>query len=119
MKHTRISRSASFAISMFFAKSALAQTGTGGGTVDLNGIQTILCNVLNWLFTFSLIAGVIFIIFGAFTYMTSGGSEEKVTSANKAMMYAVIGIAIAIVAKGVPFIIGDLLKITTTLTTCP
>lgn len=51
---------------------------------------------------FTLIVGaasVIMIIFGGFRYITSGGDSSKVTSAKNTIMYALIGLVIAVLAQ--------------------
>ena len=42
---------------------------------------------------------VVFLIFGAFKYISSGGDSGKVTSAKSTILYALIGLAIAVVAQ--------------------
>ena len=78
----------------------------------------ILCNIAGWMFTFLIVLSVIFVIYAAFTYLTASGNQEKVTNANHMLIYAVVAIAVAIIAKGVPGIIGGILT-TSTFTGCP
>ena len=42
---------------------------------------------------------VVFLIFGAFKYISSGGDPGKVSSAKSTILYALIGLAIAVVAQ--------------------
>jgi hypothetical protein len=65
----------------------------------------ILCNALNWLFTAAIILSIICIIWAAISYMKSGGGES-VSKASQALTYAIVGIVVAILAKGVPVIIS-------------
>jgi hypothetical protein len=65
----------------------------------------ILCNALNWLFTAAIIISIGAIIYAAIGYMTSGGGE-KAAKIHQAITYAVVGIVVAILAKGVPVIIS-------------
>ena len=75
----------------------------------LRRITKILCNIRDWFFTFALIIGVIFVIVAAFQYMTAAGDSEKVRKAHWSLTYAAIGLAVAILAAGVPQLIGSLL----------
>ena len=52
----------------------------------------------------------IMIVWSGILYMTAGGSEEKVTKARKALMWAVIGFAIFISAKFIVKLIEEALK---------
>ena len=87
---------------------ARADSTIGEGLPQIRGI---VCNILNWLYTFSLIIGVIMILIAAFQYITSNGNTEKVDNATKSILFAIVGIAIAILAKGVPFIVGSVLSV--------
>ncbi len=52
---------------------------------------------------------VIYLIYGGFLYMTSGGSEEQVGKAKNVMMYAFIGIIIIALSYAiVNFVMGKL-----------
>lgn len=84
-----------------------AQAGPGGfnlpNTADYgtSGQISSLGNaIVNWMFYILLILAVIFIVYAAFLYLTSGGDEEKTGKARQMIIAAVIAIAIAILAKG-------------------
>jgi len=62
-------------------------------------ILTILNNVVNWFFAIFLIIAVIFIIMGAFQFLTAGGDATKVASARDKLLYAAIGIAVALLSR--------------------
>lgn len=67
----------------------------GGGDAELtDGIQ-VLVNAL--LFLIGLVA-VIMIIFGGFKYITSSGDAGKLESAKNTILYAVVGLLVAILA---------------------
>lgn len=67
----------------------------GGGDAELtDGIQTLV-NAL--LFIIGLLA-VIMIIFGGFKYVTSGGDAGKLEGAKNTILYAVVGLLVAILA---------------------
>jgi|SRR3989344_2151126 len=51
-------------------------------------------NVMNFLLTISIPLAVVVIIYGGFLFMTSGGSEQRVTKGKQAMLSAAIGLAI-------------------------
>lgn len=63
-----------------------------------SGIFLIITNVL--LFLIGAIA-VIMLIYGGFRYTTSGGDTAAVTSAKNTILYAIVGIIIAILAYAV------------------
>lgn len=65
------------------------------GIFDEGGIFRTIVNTL--LFIIGAIA-VIMIIFGGFKYVTSGGDSNGVTSAKNTILYAVIGLIVAVLA---------------------
>lgn len=72
-----------------------------------NGIFTNVINVL--LFIIGVIS-VIMIIVGGVRYAVSGGSAEQVKGAKNTIMYAIIGVVIAILAYAiVNFVLGSLI----------
>jgi hypothetical protein len=70
-------------------------------------VTGLICTVLIWMFWGLLVLGTIMVLVGAYIYVTSSGEPAKVSKASKTLLYAAIGIAIAIIAKGVPSIVGS------------
>jgi len=72
----------------------------------LNSIRT----VTNWIFFIMMTLAVILIIIGGATYMLSGGDPTKAGKGKSLITYAIIGLAIALVARFIPpivvFILG-------------
>lgn len=55
--------------------------------------------VVNWILIAVGIICVVFIIFGGIRYATSGGDSDKVKNAKNTILYAVIGLVVAILAR--------------------
>jgi len=67
--------------------------------------------VIDWVF-FGLIAVVgLFTIWGAFDILTAGGNTEKVTAGRQRIMYAMIGLVVALLSKAVPSLVKALIGI--------
>ncbi len=78
--------------------------GNGGG----QGIFVTITNVL--LFIIGAIA-VIMLIIGGIRYTISGGDSSQVTSAKNTILYAIVGIIVAILAYAVVnFVVGSLVS---------
>jgi hypothetical protein len=74
-----------------------AQTSTSSGfTIDT--ILEILKRVLSWFTAIVGIFAILMLLYAAFLFLTSAGNEEKTATAKKTLLYAVIGIAVAILA---------------------
>ena len=67
---------------------------TGQGTIDA------LENLIDWLFTILLIVAVIFLVIAAFSFITASGDPDKVGKARNYVLYALIGVAVAVAARG-------------------
>ena len=75
--------------------------GGPGGVIDL------IVTITNWLFTILLLLAVLFIVLAAYKYLFSGGGEE-VGAAHKMLLYAAVAIAVAFLAKGIVFVVKEL-----------
>ena len=81
---------------------------TGQGFAD-NNMETIVKNVVNTAMTVLAVVSVIMLIYGGYNYTTSGGDASKVTKAKNTILYAVIGLIIALLALAiVNFILGEI-----------
>jgi cell division protein FtsW (lipid II flippase) len=62
-----------------------------------------------WLYNILIAASVVMIIIAAFNFLSSGGDQEKVTKAKQQIIYAVIAVAVAILATGIIKLVQDFL----------
>lgn len=83
--------------------SDLNETLAGGPKDAILFIDTMA----NWLFAILLTIAVIYILLAAYEYMSSKGGEG-VEKAHKMLLYAAVGIAIAVLAKGIVFAVRKL-----------
>jgi hypothetical protein len=62
-----------------------------------------------WAFAFLVVIAILFILWAAFNYLTAQGDPEKVGKANQALLFSAVAIAVAILAKAIPALVGSLL----------
>ena len=86
------------------------QAGVPQGVTTFGGFIEIFKTLITWIFTLLLIFAVLFIIMAAFSYLTAGGDEEKIQKAHQKIIYAVVAIAVAFLAQGVSYVVGELLN---------
>lgn len=87
--------------------SAVCQ-GRQGSTVN-NPINVTIANVIQILIMVIAFAAVITIIVSGFRYITSSGNPETTNSAKNAILFALIGLAIALLAQAlVTFVLRKL-----------
>ena len=71
----------------------------------LSSVST--CAIINWIFWFFIVFSIIMTLSVAFKYLTAAGDPEKVKAASVSLIYIVIGIAVALLAKGFPLIVSS------------
>lgn len=70
-------------------------------------IQSSACTVLNYVFTIAIILAIALVLVAAIKYMTASGDPEKIKSAHKILMYVAAGIAVAILSRTIPILVGS------------
>ena len=68
-------------------------------------VMRSLDNIINWLFGILLVVAVLFLMLAAYFFVTSQGDAEKVKTARNFVLYALIGVAVAIAARGLVYLI--------------
>ena len=87
-----------FALNFFPVITAKAQplVPCEGLSCRFCDLAVLIQNIINFGFRVSLVAGVIFIVWGGFLLMTAGGSPERANSGRRAIIAAITGVAIAL-----------------------
>lgn len=81
---------------------ATPPASTGDELIDLVEV------LLNWLFAVFIILAAIFIILAALQFVTAGGDSAKVGEARQKLIWASIGIMVALSSKGLISIIKNI-----------
>lgn len=94
-------------------KSIVVQSPPAADTIDFGKVAGAFCSFINWFFTILTVLVVIYVLVAAYNYISSGGDEEKVKKANHQLLYAGIGLAVALLSKALPRLVvmafgGDL-----------
>jgi len=63
-------------------------------------VEEIMTNVITYLYGFIIVVVVLMAMISAYMFVTAGGNPEQVTKARNWLMYALIGLAIAVLARG-------------------
>lgn len=85
-------------VSLAFAGFVLAQVIPN--PLSANSIEELIDSLINAIFWLAVVIVPLIIIIGAIYYIISGGSPEKIKTAKNIILYAVIGFAIVLLAKG-------------------
>lgn len=83
--------------------------GKSGGLPTNISLLEMIGRIINILLGLLGLVLFIYILYGGYLYMTSGGEEKKTGEAKKKMMYAIIGIIIILASYAIAnFVIGKL-----------
>jgi len=85
-------------------------TTTQGLITQPGQVVGFINKVGDWFFTILMAVAGVFIILAAWTFLTAGGNPDNVTKARQMLIYAAVGIAVGVLAKGIPYLIENFLK---------
>jgi len=83
------------------------------GTGVVSGATCCLFSTLlyatRWMSMLLMVVVVLLIIMGAFNITTSGGDADKIGKGRDYIIYALVGLAVALLAFGLPYIIREIM----------
>lgn len=85
-----------------------AYKSKGGLVGGRNAIVTFIIDIANILVYISAAVAVIMIIFGGYKMLISGGSEEQFKKGRQTLVYAVVGLLVAILAGTIVNLVGGI-----------
>ena len=68
-------------------------------------VMASLGNIADWIFYILIGVAVLFIVIAGIEYVTAQGDPEKIKSAGQKVLYALIGIIVAALAKGLVILV--------------
>lgn len=109
-------------IAMFLVTPAVSAQGTIGtipsilpggegdyGQETIGGWVNILITIVKWFYTIIFIIAVLFILLAAWNFITSKGDPTKTKTARGQLLWAVIGIAVALISYTIIFFVRSAL----------
>ena len=90
--------------------NGLNSVNTGDGPTNLTGEGGVFTTIVNVLLFIIGAVSVIMLIYGGIRYTTSGGNANSVTAAKNTIMYAIVGLVIAIFAFAIVNFVVDQLN---------
>ena len=81
------------------------------GAGDQASVSEVIIGIINGVVGILALVAVVFIVIGGVNYMTSAGDAGKIQKAKSTILYAVIGLVIAVLAFAiVNFVVKNILK---------
>ncbi len=77
--------------------------------IESESLIDVLENIYNWIVSFGIVAASIAMVWAGFLFLSAGGEEEKIEKAKRFFRWAVIGLVLCILAKGIVLVIKYLL----------
>jgi magnesium-transporting ATPase (P-type) len=85
-------------------------TGFTGPVASPEDAISLLRKIFQWFAIIFWLLSVAAIFYAAFKYVTSGGDPEAIKKANSILLYAIIGIAVGLLAYGLPAFVERFLQ---------
>ena len=74
------------------------------------GLVKVIERIGGYLSTIIFSLAIIFILVSAFQFLTAAGNPEKITSARQVLIYALVAVAVAVIAWGLPKLIQSIIE---------
>ena len=87
----------------------LAGTATGTATPEpatlpqwtAQEVIDLVVRITNWIFTFLIAVVVIMVLVAGYMFVTAGGNPDQQAKARTVLIYALIGFAVGMIARGI------------------
>jgi|GEM_PF-3139851 len=101
---------ADHALAAFPTSPIKPPTSIEGGNVAPRALA-LACTGLSWIFTAAIIFSIVMVLLAGIAYMRSSGDPAKVKEATGKLVYTAIGVAVAILARTLPILVGSILGV--------
>ena len=102
------------ALSVFllvFPVAVLADLKPPDKVGKIASVESFITKLIDFIWPIFGGAAIIMFIVAGFLFLTAGGDPGKAGNAKKALIWGIIGVTIALLAKTIPFIIKNLLGV--------
>ena len=81
----------------------------GNPISEIQTINDLINEIIKFLFNLAIVICPIIIVYAGFLYITAAGNQQKIATAQKTLIWALIGLAVVLLASAVPNIIKNVL----------
>ena len=85
---------------MLITNPATALAATPPETIQDYDVFKSIKNIADWMFSIFLVITVLFLVLAGLSYVTAQGDPEKIKKAGQSIQWALIGVIVALLAKG-------------------
>jgi len=72
---------------------------------------SLIENLIDWMFVGFMLLAIVILIFAGWQFISSGGNPQNVGKARSTLLWAGIAVAIAVAARGIPFVVKSILGV--------
>lgn len=87
------------------AQGAFDPAGQTVPDLDDTELFALFGTIADWIFTILVVLSVFMILFAAFQFVTGGDNPETLSAARQKIIWAAVGIVIALLARAIPNLI--------------
>jgi len=73
------------------------------------GVIGVIVTIAQWMFGLLMALSIVFILYAAFMYIIAQGNQERIDTAKRILIYAVVGLVVAVMAGGVGVVVQNFL----------
>jgi len=74
---------------------------------EIDNTHTTISTPIGWAFWLLIMISVIMVVIGGFKYVTSQGNQQQLKSAKDTILYAIVGLVVAISARAIVQLVVD------------
>jgi uncharacterized membrane-anchored protein len=80
------------------------------GVTTVDQLIAKIYKIMDVIFALLIVFAVGFILYAGYIYVSAGGDKEKAEKANKMIIFAAVGVLVAIFAKAIPVVVKNILQ---------
>lgn len=89
--------------------TVFGRQGLPTGVTSAGQFVQIILDLTDWLFIILLVISVIMIVLAGLQFITGGGDPAAISAARTKLIWAAVGIGVALLARGLPAAVANLL----------
>lgn len=74
---------------------------------EIDNTHSTISTPIGWAFWLLIMISVIMVVIGGFKYVTSQGNQQQLKSAKDTILYAIVGLVVAIAARAIVQLVVD------------
>ncbi len=76
------------------------------------GIINVMVRASQWMFGILIALGTVMVLYSAFLYLFSGGNTERIDTARKTLVWAIVAMVVAVLAGGIGALVQNFVGVT-------